>query len=169
MKKYRYSKLGYVAIGIVFALFFLFFKGILADAFSPGAPRSYQLFTIALTLMFMFYVALILHDVREEIIVTDLGIALKTPFKSITLKWDEVIEFGKYRKMFWTRGWAYYVKSLHDRDKRITLFTEHIMESAQLIETIRTRCAKASFVSHHNVAAMPFVRTMETIPWEPGD
>lgn len=112
MKKiFRYSRIYY--LGLLFFGFPAIFlaKGFLYEAF----PVENYLYSMILIILVFFIVAGFIQWWRsiEMKIITDAStIVIRKPFKSVKLNWEEVLEFGKYRRIAPYVGgyWVYYIK-----------------------------------------------------------
>jgi hypothetical protein len=98
-------------------------------------------------------------------------ITIKNPFKSTSLKWNDIFEFGRFRKVAYPGGgyWCFYIKGREIDAKRIIVATEYIMDVRALLATIFLKASNARFVTIHNLSRIPFHKNNEVTAWDKND
>ena len=148
MKKiFRYSRIYY--LGLLFFGFPAFFlvKGFLYEAF----PVENYVYSMILIILVFFIVAGFIQWWRsiEMKIITDAStIVIRKPFKSVKLNWEEVSEFGKYRRIAPYVGgyWVYYIKG-GLRNKKTVLGVKGLKNLEDLVPYILFKAYKAKAVN----------------------
>jgi hypothetical protein len=77
------------------------------------------------------------------------GIRIKRPFKSIHLKWNEISEFGRYRRLAPYVGgfWVYYLRGNNPGKKKIILGARGLKDLEDLVLYILFKAHKAKIVN----------------------
>ena len=74
------------------------------------------------------------------------GLTISNLLNSTHIRWDEIIEYGKYRRMFFGRKvWCFYVKSILLGDKKITVGFEYLKDVKALNNIIIKKAHGAKF------------------------
>jgi len=83
-----------------------------------------------------------------KIITDSNSIEIRKPFQTVKLSWEEISEFGKYRKVAPYLGgfWVYYIKG-GIRNKRIVLGIKGIKNLEDLVLYILFKAYKAKIVN----------------------
>ena len=102
-----------------------------------------------------------------KIIVSDESIIINKQFASIDIRWDEIVEFGKYRRgSAYNPGyWCFYFKLNKLVDDKIEIGTLDFKERDELISTIFDKATNAKFITLDNTSWIPFVKRIETLQW----
>lgn len=134
---------------IIFGPFFFFLiKGFLNEAF-PIESYAYSLLLLSLVLLLIFILIQYWRGTATKIITDSNEIKIKRPFQSVNLKWNEVSEFGRYRRVAPYVGgfWVYYIRSSNFRNKRIILGARGLKNLEDLVLFILFKAHNANIVN----------------------
>ena len=88
----------------------------------------------------------ILNHALIKVITNENGITVTKLFSSISIKWDEIIEYGRYRRvLFKGKAWCFYVKSIFFLDKNIVVGLEYLGNFNELNNMIIKNAKGAKF------------------------
>ena len=112
MKKvYRYSRFYYIGLLLVGLIGFILAKGFLYEAF-PVENYAVSIFFALLALLIIAGFVQYWRSITMKIITDSDTIIISKPFKSVKYRWEEISEFGKFRRVAPYVGgyWVYYLK-----------------------------------------------------------
>jgi hypothetical protein len=167
-KFFKYPKRYYLFIPILVIILFPLSKGLIYGSF-PVENYAFSIISISLVLFFLYLVFIIWQSSATVVKTTSKEIAIKKPFKSISLKWNDIFEFGRFRKVSYTRKcgyWCFYIKSREIDATRIIVATEDIKDVRALLATTFLKASNAKFVTVCNLSKIPFHKNIEVIGWD---
>ena len=150
MKKYfQYSKLYYLVLLFLSYIGFIFVKGFLHEAF-PIENYAYSFVLLALVILIIYAFIHCWRDIAVKIITDSSSIEIRKPFHSDKWSWEDISEFGKYRRIAYGYGgggyWVYYIKGGF-RDKKCVLGTKSLKNIEDLVPYILFKAYKAKIVN----------------------
>ena len=151
-KIFKYPKRYYLFIFILVIIFFPLFKGLIYESF-PIENYAFSIISISLVTFLLYLVFIVWQSSATTVKTTSDKITIKKPFKSISLKWNDVFEFGRFRKVAYPRGgyWCFYIKSREIDSKKILVATEYIKDVRALLATIFLKASNALVLSSMNL------------------
>jgi len=169
---FKQSKVGYLGLIFFIYVFYLFFKIFIQSAES-GAVIS-TIITAVLCLLWAKFIYKYWLIFGEKIIVDDNGIRLIHSFNSKGFHWDEITEFGRFRRYFVSHRnglglWSYYVKVQRLGEKQINISYENASMMEKLSPLIFKHARNAQFVTLNNVSKIPFIKKINKVPWNKSD
>ena len=90
-----------------------------------------------------------------KIIVSDESIIIDKPFKKTDIKWNEILEFGKYKTGYYPMHLRFYFRINKLVNDRIEIGTLQIKGKDELISTIFNKANNAKFVTLENTSPIP--------------
>ena len=111
---------------------------------------------ISLSLIYALFKAW--QNLTMKIVVSDESITIDKPFKTIDIKWDEILEFGKSRGLLFLNSPGYYgffLKFNKPSNKKIELGALSFKDKDDLITTIFEKAHNARFVYLENTSWIP--------------
>ena len=140
--------------------------GLLRDAIASGGIL-YIGFAVFLSLLSIYALFKIWQSRIIKIVVSDGSFTINKQFESIDIRWDEILEFGKYRRRSaYNPGyWCFYFKLNKMVDKKIEIGTLDFKERDELISTIFDKATNAKFITLENTSWFPFVKRLKTLQW----
>ncbi len=165
---FRYPKRSYLFILILVIILFPLSKGLIYESF-PFENYAFSIISVSLVLFFLYLVFIIWQSSATVVKTSSEEIAIKKPFKSISLKWNDIFEFGRFRRVCYTRKcgyWCFYIKSREIDAKRIIVATEDIKDVRALLATIFLKASNAKFVTICNLSKIPFHKNIEVTGWD---
>lgn len=147
-KVYKYSRWSFLFFIIFGPFFFLLIKGFLYEAF-PIESYAYSLLLLSLVVLLIFILTQYWRDLSTKIITDSEGIRIKRPFKSIKINWNEIVEFGRYRRIAPYVGgfWVYYLRCSNRRNKKIILGARGLKNLEDLVLYILFKAHNANVVN----------------------
>ncbi len=148
-KVFRYSRLHYIPLFFLGFACFVFIKGFLYEAFPI---ENYIYSTVLVVLVAIILVGFIEYwrNIEMRIITDANSIEIKKPFNSVKLSWEEISEFGKYRRVAYGYGgggyWIYYIKG-RSSNRRTTLGSKGLRNLEDLVPYILFKAYKARIVN----------------------
>ncbi len=166
-KIFKYPKRSYLFIGILVIIFFPLSKGLIYESF-PIENYAFSIISISLVSFILYLVFITWQSSATVVKTTSEEITIKKPFKSISLKWNDIFEFGRFRKVAYPIGgyWCFYIKSREIDSQRILVATENIKDVRALIATIFLKASNAKFVTICNLSKIPFHKNIEVTGWD---
>ena len=106
-------------------------------------------------------------DLYVKVSINDSGIIVKKAFKTIELKWYEIIEFKKFEKGIgvWA-GWRYSLTFDRNGKKQIVIADNNIENLQVLIDSIFKQAGTAKFIEIRNNSFLPFFKSYKTSEWK---
>ncbi len=146
---FRYSRLHYIPLFFLGFVCFILVKGFFYEAF----PVENYIYSTVLVLLATIILGGFIEYWRnvEMCIITDASsIEIRKPFNSVKLRWEEISEFGKYRRIAYGYGgggyWVYYIKGMSS-NKRTTLGSKGLRNLEDLVPYILFKAYKAKIVN----------------------
>jgi hypothetical protein len=166
-KIFKYPKRSYLFIGILVIIFFPLSKGLIYESF-PIENYAFSIISISLVSFILYLVFITWQSSATVVKTTSEEITIKKPFKSISLKWNDIFEFGRFRKVSYPIGgyWCFYIKSREIDSQRILVATEKIKDVRALLATIFLKASNAKFVTICNLSKIPFHKNIEVTGWD---
>jgi len=162
---YRYSLVGFLALAFVVLVLGVLLIGLLYDAF-PAQNSMYSAVVILLSVVSVWAIIQIGIVLVTKVITDPDGIYLRRPFRSRTIRWEDVCEFGRRKRVFGNSHWSFYLKTTESGHKRIEIATEMLIGIQEFISTVFAKTTAARFVTLHNVSVVPFARKIEIETWK---
>jgi hypothetical protein len=164
---FKYPKRSYLFAVILIIILFPIAMGLIYDAF-PVENFAFSIISLFLVILFMYLVFAVWRSSATVVRTTSEEITINKPFKSISLKWRDIFEFGRFRKVAYPIGgyWCFYIKSREIDAERILVATEHIQDVRALLATIFLRASNARFLSIHNRSRIPFCKNIRITAWD---
>jgi hypothetical protein len=146
-KVFRYSRFYY--LGLLFIGFPSFFlvKGFLYEAF-PVENYAYSIILVVLVLIIIAGFFSYWQNTAVKIITDTNTIEIRKPFNSVKWSWEEVSEFGKYRRIAPYGGgyWVYYIKG-GIRNRKSIIGATGLKNLEDLVPYILFKAYKAKVVN----------------------
>ena len=169
-KVYKHFSLRYYFTSLFLVFFLVMFPiGLLRDAIDSGGVL-YIGFTTVISLLFIYALFKIWQSRIIKIVVSDGSFTINKQFESIDIRWDEILEFGKY-KYKWSSfnkppiDWCFYFKLNKLVDEKIEIGSLDFKERDELISTIFNKATNAKFITLENTSWIPFVKRLEVLQW----
>ena len=146
-KTFRYSRFYYLGLLIFgFPVFFLV-KGFLHEAFPVDSYASSIIFTLLALLLIAGFIQW-WRNIAMKIITDADTIKISKPFKSVKYNWEEISEFGKFRRVAPYLGgyWVYYIIG-GLQNKRTILGVKGLKNLEDLVPYILFKAYKAKIVN----------------------
>jgi len=166
-KIYKHSDLRFYFASMFFVVVLVIFPiGLLRDSIASGG-LLYIGFSVLLSLLFIYALFIIWQDLTMKIVISDGSITINKQFGSMDVRWDEIVEFGKYRRRasYGQGFWCFYLKVNKSTDKKIEIGTLDFTERDELISTVFSKAPKAKFITLENTSWIPFVKRLEVLQW----
>lgn len=114
----------------------------------------YSILCFSCALLFFLSLYSFFAQAWKTIILTDQGLTIKSFFVNRTFKWEEIDEFGRFRKMVYGGGaWSYYLKSLSTSSKRIIIGLEHY-ENMPILNNLIIKKAKNAKIKNTQIQSV---------------
>jgi hypothetical protein len=166
-KIYKHSgvRFYFASLFLVFVLV-MFPMGLLRDAIASGGIL-YIGFSVLFSLLFIYALFVIWQNLTMKIVVSDGGFSINKQFESIDIRWDEIVEFGKYRRgSAYNPGyWWFYFKLNKSVDNKINIGILDFKEKDELISTVFNKAPNAKFITLENTSWIPFVKRLKALQW----
>ena len=106
--------------------------GIIQDAF-PLENFLYSFLCIIVSVSFGLFAIHILNEFWVKIVINYKGISVKKLYNSHSVKWVDIVEYGREQPFGYGRGnWRYYIKSMRYGDKKIKICHGKLKETRRL-------------------------------------
>ena len=144
---YRYSRFHYFGLLILSLVGILLVKGFLSEAF-PIENYTYSLLSVLLVVFLIGGIIQYWRNIALKVITDPNRLIISKPFKSIKLKWEEISEFGNFRRVVPPLGgnWIYYVKDA-SRKRKIVIGARGLQNIDELVLCIFLEACAAKIVN----------------------
>lgn len=144
---FRYSRFHYFGLLILGLVGILLVKGFLYEAF-PVENYAYSIVSVLLAVFIITGLIQYWRNIALKIIIDPNRLVIRKPFKSLHLDWDEISEFGKFRRVAPPVGgnWVYYIKD-GAGNKKIILGAKGVQNIEDLVLSILLKACKAKIVN----------------------
>jgi hypothetical protein len=135
---------------------------------SNGKTLSDQMVSIALGLLLLWLPLLwLLHVLGViKVITSDRGLVIKNLFKTRSISWVQITEFGTYRTIGYLQYFTvFYLKANGFGDRKIQVCLASIQNLDALLDDVFRQAINARFLRIKNRGMIPFSRKIETVPW----
>ena len=97
---------------------------------------------------FIFLIFLLWYRMRVAVILTDKGILIRRIHKKTSIAWEEISEYGRYRKfVYGGAAWCYYIKAKSNGEKKIVIGLEYFKKMHVLNNTIIRKAKNAKLIN----------------------
>jgi len=146
-KVFRYSRLYYLGLLFVGFIGFILVKGFLYEAF-PVESYTYSIVLVVLVILIIASFIQYWRNTAVKIITDASTIEIRKPFQAVKMRWEEISEFGKYRKVAPYVGgfWVYYIKG-GLRNRKTVLGAKGLINLEDLVPYILFKAYKAKIVN----------------------
>ncbi|HMF47704.1 MAG TPA: hypothetical protein VK603_03610 [Candidatus Saccharimonadales bacterium] len=94
------------------------------------------------------------------------GLTIKNALTTRSVNWEEVTEFGTYRRIGYQQYFTvFYLKANRYGDRKIHVCGPSIENINALLDEVFRKAVNARFVRIENEALIPFTRKMKIVPW----
>ena len=127
-----------------------------------------QMVPIGLGLLFLLLPLRWLLHVLGVISVTTSGrgLTIKNVLTTRSVNWEEVTEFGTYRRIGYQQYFTvFYLKAIRYGDRKIHVCGPSIENINGLLDEVFQNAVNARFVRIENLAVIPFARKLKIVPW----
>ncbi len=93
------------------------------------------------------------------------GVIIRTVLKTKSILWEDIAEFGTYRRLAGRFVRIFYLKTKQD-DHEIRLCSESLENISDLIDLVFQKARGARFVRIENIGVIPFIKKIEISPWD---
>ena len=147
MKVSKYSKWYYIGLLIFGFPCFLIVKGFLSEAI-PIENITYSTILIMISSFLIYFIVQYWRSIETKIFADASGLELRRPLNTVRLKWDDISECGRDRKIIPYRGgmWVYYIKA-ENKNRKIVLGGEGMKKFDDLFQYIVYKAYKAENVN----------------------
>ena len=166
-KTYKHSAIRYYFGSLLLVVVLVIFPiGLLRDAIDSGGVL-YIGFSLCFSLLFIYALFAIWQNMTMQIVVSDGSFTINKQFETMDIRWDEIVEFGKYRRgSAYNPGyWCFYFKLNKSVDEKIEIGLLDFKERDELISTIFKKAKNAKFVTLENTSWIPFVKRLKALQW----
>ena len=163
--EYRYSVFLYPTWIIVFFFLGLIPYGLFRQSWdSDSVP--YIVVSDVICLAYLLLVVFIFRILMTKIVISGHGISISRPFARNTISWDEIIEFGKYKRPgAYSSAWVFYVRTGEFEHKKIVLGTAGLVNVQEMVRGVFHYAHNARFVILMNSSMIPFIKNIQVIEW----
>jgi hypothetical protein len=146
-KVFRYSRVYYLGLLFFCIPSFFLVKGFLYEAF-PIENYAYSIILVVLVILIITGPIHYWQNTAVKIITDTNTIEIRKPFNSVKWRWEEVSEFGKYRRIAPYVGgyWVYYIRG-GLRNRKSVLGVIGLKKLEDLVPYILFKAYKAKVVN----------------------
>jgi hypothetical protein len=164
---YQRSRKAYLLVPVLLVLYVMLGLVFIGDSF-PSESAPYKLLFILAAFLALVSIVEICRAIERKIIITEDGIEIRKPFDGKYFRWEEIVEFSRFRKRSgpYYVAWHYYLRSLKTGEKRHLIETESFSEIMAVVATIFQRANNARFVTLYHTSIIPFHRDIKSDKWE---
>ena len=166
-KTFKYHKSLYLLLLIFFVpllyitIRFFLYESLLVE------NAAYTILSISLLLIIFYCLIRQWSKIKTVIEITTDRITIRTPFKTTSLKWIDIFEFGRISSLGFKRFyWSFYIKGRGIDDKKIIVATEDIEEVKALIAIIIRKAINAKLVTVHYSSVIPILSKELITDWD---
>jgi hypothetical protein len=102
-----------------------------------------------------------------NVTVSDQQLRINNVLSAQSFNWDEITEFGTYRRLsgrIFIR--VYYVKTKNETDRQIHVCNEFLDNINEFIDVVFQKARNARFSCVENIACIPFARKLRITRWD---
>jgi hypothetical protein len=140
---------------------------------SPSIPDQLVFSVIGFVFVIIPLLALILAWMRSVglicVVCDDFGIQVKNVFRRVSVKWEEINEFGTYKTGFGANpavNRVFCLKAEKYGSRRIRVCDTTLEGLDELIDVIFHKAVNAKFLREENLAMIPFIKKLRIDRWE---
>ena len=160
---YQYHKYGYFSLLIAIVVLGGISGGILIKAIYSNS-LFYLLLTLSIFIFVLYNIFKCIQNFKCKYILDDTGITIQKPFSNpITIRWDDIIEFGKRRITGRFPYWEFFIQTTDSEHLKIG--NEHLVNAEELVTYLFEKAINAKFSVIENTSWVPFVRKEITTEW----
>ena len=165
-KEFKYHKSYYLLFLISAPFLYLIVKGFVYE-FRFTGNWMYTLLTISILLFLFILLIRRWYHFQTVVKTTPEKIIIRRPFKTIQLRWNDIFEVGKFKKLGFKRYyWCFYIKGREIDAEKIIFATEDIGELKSLIALIFHKAQNAKFVAIQNAPLFIFLNKKVKTSWD---
>ena len=94
------------------------------------------------------------------------GLTISTLFTSKSILWEDIAEFGTYRRLAGRVFVRWFYLKMKQDDREIRLCTEALENVNDLIDLVFQKARSARFVRIENASLIPFIKKIQINPWD---